>query len=354
VRRAAVVVIAMLGTLQAMSPSALALPGDQPKPPQNAPAANATFGAGPAGPKKADSRPYLTFVSSPSGTAVDHVAVTNYSHRPLRLNVYTVDAVPATNGAIAFKTKDASRDQAGAWMAVGTPGGTGVITVKPRSTDILPVRVRIPANASPGDHVGGVIVSLNGRVKGTFGRSGKEGARFEQRIAVRSVFRISGPLHPLLTIEALKASYSGPLNPFAKGHATVSYVVHNGGNVVLGGPQTVTVSGPFGHTTATDVPDVPALLPGGSFPVKVKVSGVYPQGVMKAKVTINTEPLQGEVDPGVKPVSSSVHFLAIPWFWLVVLLLLILGLAGYLIRRRHRQAAAVSPVQVEQLEGGRV
>lgn len=308
---------------------------------------NATFGAAPASEKLVhgkkvlgvDGRPYFTFGTTPGGRLTDHLAILNISYKPETLQVYPVDAVAAANGTIAYAAPSAPRKQAGAWLAVGTPGGSGRITVKPRSTVIVPVHVAVPRNAPPGDHVGAVVVSLSGRIAGSFGQGSKQKVKFDQRIAVKALFRVTGPLHPQLSVQQLHASYRGPIDPFAKGQATVTYTVHNGGNVILGGPQTVTVHGLFGESvTAAHVADVPALLPGASYPVTVKVPGVYPEVWMSAKVTVDTTGLQGQVDPGLHPVTASVHFLAIPWILLVVLLLLILGLAwGYARRRRRKR-----------------
>ena len=343
--RRAVLMLAAVVVVVVSAPGPAHAAGSPPKPGSKAASVNATFGAAPASAKKIDGRPYFSFNASPGAQLTDHVAITNYSHRTVTLNAYSVDAATASNGAIAFDNKNAPRRQAGAWMAVGTPGGTGTVRVKARATDILPIHILVPANASPGDHVGAVIVSLNGRITGSLG-NGTTGARFEQRIAVRAVFRISGPVRPLLTIEGLKASYSGPIDPFAKGHVTVSYVVHNAGNVVLGGPQTVSVHGMFGSTeTAPNLAAIEPLLPGASYAVKVRVPAVYPEVRMTAKVAVDAEGLQGEVNPGLHPATSSVHFFAIPWIVVVVLLLLILGLAGLVIRWRRRKHRVAPPVE---------
>lgn len=305
---------------------------------------NATFGAAPASATKVDDRPYFTFDTTPGGELTDHLAVLNISHKPETLRVYPIDAIAQSNGTIGYAARSAPRLQAGAWLSVGTPHGSGIIRLKPRSTTILPVRIRVPRNAPPGDHIGAVVVSLTGRISGKFGQGGKQKVNFEQRIAVKAVFRVTGPLHPLLSIRALHASYHGPIDPFARGSATVTYIVHNGGNVVLGGPQTVTVHGLLGESvTAAHVVDVPALLPGASYSVSVRVPGVYPELFMSAKVTIIPAGLQGEVDPGLHSVSASVHFLAIPSIVLVLLLLLLLGLGWAYVRRRRRHQRTVTP-----------
>jgi cbb3-type cytochrome oxidase subunit 3 len=299
---------------------------------------NATFGAAPSSPVGVDGRSFFTFDTTPGGIGTDHLAVINYSHVPEQLQIYTVDAVSATNGTISFPGQSAPRRQAGAWMAVGTPDRSGAIIIKPRSTDIVPVHLQVPANASPGDHVGAIVVSLTGLVSGKFGHGGVQKVKFDQRIAVRAVVTVSGPSHPLLQVQQLKATYDGPIDPFARGEVRVRYTVHNGGNVVLGGPQSVTVSGLFGeHAKASRVVAVPPLLPGASYPVSVTVPSVYPEVLMSSKVTITTQALQGDVVTGLHPVTSSVHFLAIPWILLVVLLLLILGLAWTYWRRRRRR-----------------
>lgn len=297
-----------------------------------------TFGAAPSGPKGPDGRPYYTFSVNPGAKLTDHVAITNYTHKTLRLQVYTVDAEPATAGTISFPQASAPRKDAGSWIAVGTPHRGGVVVVKPRSIAVLPLHIRVPANASPGDHVAGVVASLTGLIAGKFGHSGLHHVKFDQRIALRASFRVSGATHPSLAIESLHASYSGLIDPFAKGKVKVAYRVVNAGNVVLGGPQTVTIHGLFGATVGSPpIVAVPPLLPGASYPVSVTVRNVYPELVESAKVTVKPEGTLGDPAPGIGTVSSSVHFLAIPWIILLVLLLLILGFALWYWRRRRRR-----------------
>jgi Bacterial protein of unknown function (DUF916) len=307
----------------------------------SAKAVNATFGAAPASAKGPDGRPYFTFDVTPGGDLSDHLAITNYANKPETLSVYPVDATPALNGAISFPEQSAPRTAVGAWMAVGTLNANGQITLKPRSVSIVPVEIKVPTNAPPGDHVGAVVVSLAGRVASSFGSGGKQNVKFDQRIAVRAAFRVAGAIQSSLTIQGLKAKYHGPIDPFAKGYTQVSYVVHNGGNDVLGGPQSVSVHGMFGQReVGPKLTGIPPLLPGASYPVTVRVPAVYPELYMSATVTVIPQGLQGEIDPGLHPVTSTVHFLAIPWIVVIVLLILILGLAlGYWRRRRRKRKA---------------
>jgi hypothetical protein len=332
--------------LVATAPSAVAKGGSLPATQHKAPrkVTNATFGAAPANKKGPDGQQHFVFDTTPGGFTTSYVAVINFTHKVERLQVYTVDAVPATNGVISFPARSAKRTGAGAWMSVGTPHGQGYVDVKPRSTVVLPVHVRLPYNASPGDHVGAVVVSLIGKVKSQFGSNGSQNVNFEQRLAVQAQFRVSGPLYPNLSIVGLSASYHGPIDPFAKGDVRIHFAVHNGGNVVLGGPQTVTVRGLLGQTETVLPIAVPGLLPGATYPVTVTVPKVYPELFMSAKVSIDVQGLQGQVDTGLHPVEAKKDFLAVPWVILAGLLVLLL-MIWRAVRRRRKRARDKKPAE---------
>ena len=82
--------------------------------------------------------------------------------------------------------------------------------------------------------------------------------------------------------------YDGPLNPFARGDATVTYRIHNTGNAALSGQQAVSVSGPFGllRARAGAVAATPELLPGESWTVTLPVHGVAPALRLAATATL--------------------------------------------------------------------
>ena len=88
-----------------------------------------------------------------------------------------------------------------------------------------PFTLTVPANAQPGDHIGGVIAALTQRANG--GRVAQE-----NRVGDAVYLRVSGPLQPVLSVESLSVGgYHGTVNPFGGGSTSVSYTVHNTGNV---------------------------------------------------------------------------------------------------------------------------
>lgn len=311
----------------AHSASAAVLSGKAANPPR------AEFGAGPASAKKLDGRPYFSYDATPGGYVEDHIAVRNFATRSQRLNVYPVDAVTGTNGLFSYAAKSARRKQVGAWLRIGgVPKGT--VTVKARSTVILPVFLRVPRNASPGDHAGAVIVSLTSLVKS---KKKHTLVKFEQRIATRVIIRVSGRLHPRLSIKNLHASYSGRLNPFAGGVVRLSYSVGNTGNALLGASQQVTGHGLIGSAVrATSLPVVPLLLPGGAYKVSTHVSGILPFFEVTATVRLAPVGLRGDINPGMHVTTASVTIWTIPWLLIAIVIVLILGIIALIWRRRRR------------------
>lgn len=294
--------------------------------------ANVAFGAGPASAKKIDGRPYFDYHTSPGGSFADHLGIINFSHKKLTLNVYAVDVASGKKGAFSYLPKSAPRRQVGDWLEVGARNGLGQVTVAPRATVILPVFLTVPKNASPGDHVGAVIVSITGLAKNKQGQR----IKIEQRIATRVIVRVLGPLHPRLSIENLRANYSVPLNPFASGNMTISYKVVNSGNVLLGGAEQVSVHGLFGSTAhARSVPAIPVLLPGGSYAVSVPVTGVFPEISLTATARLVPHSLRGDINPGLHPTTASTSVLAIPWILIVIIVVVVLAVIALFWRRRR-------------------
>ncbi|MGH3863815.1 DUF916 domain-containing protein [Actinokineospora sp.] len=298
----------------------------------------ATFGVRPATAQAPDNRPNFSYSATPGAVVRDHLAVANISDAPLSLKVYASDAFNTPDGG--FDLLDAGRApvDVGAWAKVDAGAMDGTTVVPGRTTRIVPFTVTIPANATPGDHAGGIVASLVTEATGSDGQR----VAVEQRVGARIYLRISGDLVPKLTIEDVAGSYDGSF--FGTGSTRISYVVRNSGNVRLGGRQKVTVETPWGSgTAAPNLPDLPELLPGNSFQVTATVSGVLPAGWLSGLVHIDPVASPGP-QPQADAVDASVTVAAVPWL-LVVVLALVLALSLLLLwRKRKRRSVEPSPV----------
>ncbi|GAA2993734.1 WxL protein peptidoglycan domain-containing protein [Actinokineospora diospyrosa] len=310
-------------------------------PAQAAAAAPATFGVRPATAQAPDNRPNFSYSATPGAVVVDYVAVSNVSNDPLSLKLYPNDAFNTPDGGFDLLASNAKSVDVGAWVTVDS----GQVEVPGRTTKIVPFRLSIPPNATPGDHVGGIVAALVTEATNAEGQR----VAVEQRVGARVYLRISGDLVPKLSIEDLTADYEHSL--FGSGDTVVEYTVRNSGNVRLGGKQTVTVETPWGSgTSAPNLADLPELLPGNTFRVRTTVPGVLPAGWLDALVHIDPVAPPGP-QPQAPAVDASVTAIAVPWLLLIIVLLVVALVLFLLWRRRKRRARpAVAPDPLPEVE----
>lgn len=303
----------------------------------------ATFGVQPATGDKPDSRPRLTYSATPGAVITDHVAIQNYGTQPLQLHVYANDAFNTNDGGFGIQAASVPPTDLGAWVHLSAPP---FLTVPARSFAIVPVTIKIPVNASPGDHAAGLIAGLNRIATDAKGNR----VNVEERVGTRIYIRVPGKLSAQLTLVNVSTTYHTSWNPFGAGSATVSYTVRNTGNVRLAGDVNVKVTSFIGGSQqavnvpgkAVNVPSIKELLPGQQITYSSQVGGVLPSFVVSGRVTVDPSALPGDIDPKASSVSTTASSAAIPWAQFV-LLLLIIGLAFFLVRRRRKPVAPSGP-----------
>jgi len=301
------------------------------------PAARVTFGVEPASAKGASALPYFSFGATPGAIAYDHVAVLNYSAVVLPLQLYATDATETTRGGFGLLPANVKPTGVGSWITI--PPADASVRVPPATAGrpgqvVVPFVVRVSADATSGDHVGGIVASL--RTLGT----NATGQRIVLvlRIGSRVYVRVAGTLHPGLTVTDLQSSYNGTLDPLGQGSVTLSYVVTNTGNVDLGLDQAASMSGWLSGSRRVAMPHVALLIPGASVQESAVVNGVWPQFVVHASVSAQpiAPPTSGL--PKLVSASASATVWAVPWTFLGIVVLL-LAASVALLRRRSRRAA---------------
>ncbi|GLY83108.1 WxL protein peptidoglycan domain-containing protein [Actinoallomurus iriomotensis] len=314
-RAAVVTLLAVLGLLGAGADPAAAADGDVP---WTVGTAAGDFGAG---------RPNYSYTLDPGGRLQDGLVVTNHGTTPLRLAVYAADGFTTKAGQFDLVTKDAKSTGVGAWVHPDRPE----LTIRPGESVQVPFTVTLPDDAAPGDHMGGIVTSLT--------RAGTaDPAQVDRRVGIRIRLRVGGPLKPSLSVERPRVRYSGTLNPFGKGEATVTYTIHNTGNAILTARQAVSVSGPLGGpgVRAGGIGDSPQLLPGDTWKVSVPVRGVAP--ALRLTGTVTVTPLIADAAGSIAPlaaVRTTTHAWNVPWVLLLLLVLCALIAAGLAFRRRR-------------------
>jgi hypothetical protein len=305
-----------------------------------------TFGIEPATATGADGRPHFSFGVTPGAILYDHVAAVNYSTVPLPLQLYATDAVETPSGGFGLLPATVKPTGAGSWISL--PSADASVVVPPRTATgpgqvVVPITVHIPDKANPGDHVGGIIASL--QTTGT-NASGQK-VILDQRIGTRVFVRVSGVLRPSLSITDQRASYQGTANPVGEGRLKLSYRISNTGNENLAlNHLSVSVSGLIGSRRQVHLANVALLLPGASLAESVAVPRVWPQVWLHTTESAQPLSLGGTTVPGLGPATAGTGVWAIPWTLLGILVLLVLTVILW--RRTRSRSEARSVAQPSQ------
>ncbi|MEI7546577.1 MAG: hypothetical protein WCK21_00760 [Actinomycetota bacterium] len=270
---------------------------------------------------------------APPGTVIhDSAIVYNVGNVPLPFHVYPTDGFNQKDGTFDLLTGDKAPVDVGAWVKFDSQD----LTIPPGKQAMVPMTITVPADASPGDHVGGVVASSPVDAKNNSGQV----LTFDRRVGAKVYIRVTGKLHDELAITKLNSDVSQSLNPVG-GSAKVTFRIENRGDVRLGGTPVVTVSGPFGlGKKKITLPALVDLLPGGFADLSVEFHDVGAWFIDTTEVTITPV---GTGDVGtVKSVRGSDATFAPPITALVAFALLV-GLTLWQRRRRRRRRAEERP-----------
>lgn len=273
-------------------------------------------------------RPYFALSADPGQTLEDKVVLANKTAEPRTFRLYAADAYnTARDGGFAVRTAGERMRGIGAWAR---PARSRV-TVPGHGTVTVPVTLRVPADAEPGDH-SGALVAIDERIDPG---AGSVALGVRRAVGARVYLRVSGPALPALAVERVRITHRQPLVPgLGDSAATVSYTLHNTGNVTLDPKVELRARGLFGRTLlARDLTGIPAeLLPGQ----RVRLTAPWRNAPQLdwADVTLTAHAT------GTRQ-SSSASFLALPW--LVVAVAAAVAVAGVTLLVRARRGRARRP-----------
>jgi hypothetical protein len=312
-------------------------------------AGRVTFSVQPASTLGPDGRPDFNISAQAGGTTFDHVAAVNYSVLPLRLQLYATDATETSGGGFGLLPEAQKPTQVGAWISLPASSATvevpGAKGQRPGKA-VIPFTLRIPPDASPGDHAGGIVLSLQTVGKNSSGQN----VILDQGVGTRVLVRVAGKLTPRLVLGHLQATYHGTLNPAAPGRVSVSYVIRNAGNIDVGVDQSVRISGWAQSAAPVHPARIALLLPGASLTETAVVRNVWPQFRQKATVTTRAIPVAGLALPAPVSTTASRSLWAAPWTIIIVVVVAV-GAALIWRRLRHRRARRTAkPVPAQPVD----
>ena len=203
----------------------------------------------------------------PGTQIVDSVVITNHGATAADFVVYATDAINEYDtGAFGLLASDEEPVDAGAWIETADEA----ITLAPGTEATVPFTMLVPSDASPGDHVAGIVAAVL-----TKGEQDGAAVTLEQRVGSRVYLTVSGIPEASVEVGGATTAFNASFNPFAPGDLDFSYTVTNTGNVRVDVNQSVTITGPFGIPLGEFTPEpLSDLLPRQTVRIPAPVSGV--------------------------------------------------------------------------------
>lgn len=286
------------------------------------------------------SRTRFSYQVEPGQTLQDEYLVENTGTTVQSVTVYATDAFNTEDGSFALLEGDATAADAGQWITFENGTNRVQVTLDPGAQQVLPFTLNTPADASPGDHAGGMIVSA-------LSPAGQ--VSVDRRVGIRLYVRVKGALQPGLTISSFESSYQPSLNPFA-GETTMAMTLSNTGNVSLSANTVAQVRGLFGiPLSGLKDQEIPEMLPGTSRTVKLVVSGVGAWVYLNPHVSLAATVDADALNAGVLPTGERNSDLFVtPWAFL--LLLVVAGGAWLFLKLSRKRNAAKAAAWIEYTE----
>lgn len=305
---------------------------------ENAPA---TWGVNPSSQDGPDGRAAFDYALDPGGTVIDFVGVSNFSTEPITLRLYASDAFTSESGAFDLLPADQEPVDVGSWIGFNE----STLTIDPQTRLDVPFALHVPADATPGDHVGGIVAAVTEESTDASGNA----VLVERRVGARVHLRVSGDLGPALDPGLSHLTYHYDWNPARSGSATFDYEVANTGNVRLAGELVARFAGPRGLLEREAViADLPQILPGDRYEGSAEVDGLWPLARLDVELLVRPEAVD-PADAAARIPSSSheEHLWAPPWPQAAVAALLALAVAIW-VKAKRRKATAPTDAPTEK------
>jgi hypothetical protein len=282
---------------------------------------------------KPDGRTRFSYQIEPGKRVSDDYLVQNAGSTPQTFTVVATDAFNNDQGDYAVLDTSIPPTGVGNWVHFENGDRTISKTLAPGEQWLVPFTVLAPPNASPGDHAGGIVASVqvpSGEVI------------IDRRVASRLYVRVPGDLQAMLSVTRIDSGYSGQWWSLFSGTVKMDFTVQNTGNVALAATMNTGVHTWFGvDAVGVRQAKLGEILPGYGRKVSVTLPAVAQWLYLNPYVSLHPF-VEDEVRPQVptNDANRDVILWAIPWFVLigVGIIALIVLLRLLWLRREARRA----------------
>jgi hypothetical protein len=197
---------------------------------------NVSFGIKPAKADESNSKlpNYFTHTLAPGALMVDEALIMNSGDVPVTLKLYAADGTTAINGGTSFANDGEGKNGVARWLSLSVVG----LLLGPGEQRVVPFTVSVPSDASPGQHVGGLVVEAVPDSAGAASGSGQAGfvVNVVRRAGVAVLIDVPGPHAAGLEITGVCFRQQDE-----EQGATFEVAVRNTGNVFVRGQGSLVI-----------------------------------------------------------------------------------------------------------------
>lgn len=267
------------------------------------------------------SPPTFEMSANPGDTITQSIRVDNLTDITLALHADVKDFVPTGEEGQASTTDKRTNYSLSSWVSVSSP----IFDIPARASKTIQFTVAVPQHAEPGGHFGSVVFSTKPTPQ-----QNMSGTAVGQEIGSLLLLKVAGQV----TEKAEIASFSPTQDFWQHGPIAFDIRIKNSGNVQLKPTGTITINNIFGEKVASVPIDSKTILPDSTRKIAASWAGSAWPGWYTATASVS-------YGSGDQILTSTARFVIFP-FNVVAPILLILGIAGFLIYRvRHRIVRAV-------------
>ena len=224
-----------------------------------------------AGPCNAGPSAYYTLALHPGATYTSCVNVRNGSSAIMPIVAYAADGLTSVASGAVYSNQGLPVHGVGAWTTIPEPR----MTLAPMQQGTIAFTIHVPTTATPGDHLGAIVV---GPVHGQTSSGGVH-ITVVDRLAIAVLVTVPGPATLSFALD------NATIQPLATTQAASVVVTLGNTGQLLGKPNlTVTLRGP-GSYDHSDSISLGTMLPGDTIPYPFRWAYGIPDGHYRITVT---------------------------------------------------------------------
>ncbi len=183
---------------------------------------------------------YFVFDAQPGASVESKVRVINTGAARGTVRLYPVDATTGQTSGTVFLERDAPQKDTGTWITLDSVE----LTLDPGESSVVPFRVVVPADVTPGHHIAGIVAEAAKLQENKTGNAAPDTAAFQVNIKNLTILAVQlnlpGPVIEQVAVGNVTPGGSG-------GYQTLLVAMRNEGTVMVKPTGTITVTDTSGQ-----------------------------------------------------------------------------------------------------------